>query len=65
MPPVPKHRTSHGRHRRRASHNALHLPHLVLCPRCHKPALPHRVCPECGYYRDMLVVPEKKEAKKK
>jgi len=23
---------------------------LVACPKCHKPAVPHRVCPACGYY---------------
>ena len=27
-----------------------------LCPQCHKPNLPHRVCPHCGTYkgRDVL-----------
>ena len=29
---------------------------MLLCPQCHKPKLPHRVCPHCGTYkgRDIL-----------
>ncbi len=36
---------------------------LVECPHCHAMILPHRVCPECGYYegRQVLVFEEKEE----
>ena len=25
------------------------------CPQCHEPKPPHRVCPNCGYYRGRQV----------
>jgi large subunit ribosomal protein L32 len=33
-------------------------PALSLCPKCHEPKLPHRVCPNCGYYDGKEVVSE-------
>ncbi|PIS41667.1 MAG: 50S ribosomal protein L32, partial [Candidatus Kerfeldbacteria bacterium CG08_land_8_20_14_0_20_42_7] len=37
------------------------------CPKCKKPARPHRICPNCGYYkgRDILQKDLKAERKKK
>ena len=29
---------------------------LVACPNCGEPHMPHRVCPECGYYKNRTVV---------
>ncbi|MCI1457105.1 MAG: 50S ribosomal protein L32, partial [Eubacterium sp.] len=31
-------------------------PGLSICPQCHQPKLPHRVCPNCNYYdgKDVL-----------
>ena len=31
-------------------------PGLSICPQCHEPKLPHRVCPNCNYYdgRDVM-----------
>ena len=29
------------------------------CPHCHEMKLPHRVCPNCGYYQGRLAVPPK------
>ena len=26
-----------------------------LCPQCHEPKAPHRICPHCGYYRQRQV----------
>ena len=47
---VPKKRTSSARRdKRRATYRAS-KPRLNLCPRCHSPRLPHRVCPTCGTY---------------
>jgi len=34
------------------------------CPKCHSPKLPHRVCPKCGTYKNVLVVPLKTEKEK-
>jgi len=33
------------------------MPTLSPCPRCRQPRIPHRVCPNCGYYhgREVLV----------
>lgn len=36
-------------HRRRPSEKKS-VPGVVICPQCQKPKLPHRVCPNCGYY---------------
>lgn len=48
---VPKRRTSHSRQGHRRSHDALKTPSLGRCPRCHQAAMPHRICPNCGWYR--------------
>jgi large subunit ribosomal protein L32 len=53
---VPKKRTSRARRdKRRATHKAA-TPRLNLCPRCHSPRLPHRVCPTCGTYAGREVI---------
>ena len=31
-------------------------PGLVACPNCGQPHVPHRVCPECGFYKGRTVV---------
>ncbi len=33
-------------------------PALSLCPQCHQPKLPHRVCPNCNYYDGKEIVAE-------
>lgn len=48
---VPKRRTSKTRKRLRRTHWKLTIPNISTCPQCHAPKLPHRVCPECGYYK--------------
>jgi large subunit ribosomal protein L32 len=35
------------------------VPALRRCPRCHEPALPHRVCKNCGTYAGREVVSHK------
>jgi large subunit ribosomal protein L32 len=53
---VPKRKTSRAvRDARRATHN-LSAPAVSVCPQCHEPKLPHRVCPSCGYYRGREIV---------
>ncbi|SNX55570.1 50S ribosomal protein L32 [Thermoanaerobacterium sp. RBIITD] len=59
--PVPKRRTSKARRdKRRHSYN-LSAPAYVLCPQCHEPKMPHRVCINCGYYdgKEVIKVEEK------
>lgn len=53
---VPKKKTSQARRDRRRSHLALKGPNLVACPRCSSPKVPHRVCPECGFYKGRTAV---------
>ncbi len=60
---VPKRRTSKAvRNQRRASNMKKFAPGLAVCPQCHQPKLPHRVCPNCGYYDGKNVMAESTEA---
>jgi len=53
---VPKRKTSRTvRDMRRANHK-IEAPAKSVCPQCHQPKLPHRVCPECGYYNGKEVI---------
>jgi large subunit ribosomal protein L32 len=65
MPPQPKRKISKGRRDRRRSHDALVISTLVTCPNCGESALPHTVCPSCGFYKGREVIEVKKEDKKK
>jgi large subunit ribosomal protein L32 len=61
--PLPKRRHSHARKNKRRSQYKLSAVNYIECPKCHSPKLPHRVCPNCGYYKDKIIVaPEEKEA---
>ncbi|WP_273846693.1 50S ribosomal protein L32 [Rubrobacter calidifluminis] len=53
---VPKRKTSRARRDRRRSHHALRPPGFVECPNCGEVHLPHRVCPNCGYYKGRTAV---------
>jgi large subunit ribosomal protein L32 len=58
---VPKKRQSNSRrNKRRANHDRIAPPTVVMCPQCSEPKLPHRVCGSCGYYngRQVLEVSE-------
>lgn len=59
---VPKRKVAHARQGDRRSHHALALPRLVECTHCHEMKLPHRVCPNCGYYDGRPVIEIKKKA---
>ena len=61
---VPKQKQSHSRtNKRRSTHKAAQ-PTVNECPQCHSPRLPHRVCPECGFYggRQVVTPPTSPEA---
>ncbi len=54
---VPKRKTSKAKTAsRRASSYRLNKATVVECPNCHETKLPHRVCPNCGYYDGKQVV---------
>jgi large subunit ribosomal protein L32 len=53
--PNPKRRHSKARRDRRRAHDHLRSPGLSVCPSCHEPKLPHRVCPRCGHYKGKAV----------
>ena len=61
--PVPKRRHSKSRGRKRRTHWKLEVPALSICPHCHEPKQPHRVCPSCGFYGDeeVIMVEQKKK----
>jgi large subunit ribosomal protein L32 len=52
---VPKQRQSHSRTNKRRAQHKISSPSLAHCPQCNSPRLPHRVCPECGYYNGKQV----------
>jgi len=58
--PVPKRRHSNSRTNKRRSNWKLVRPNLVNCSHCHQPRLPHRACPNCGYYggREIVAIKE-------
>lgn len=61
---VPKRRQSHARKNKRRSQYKMKKKDYIECPKCHSPKLPHRVCPNCGNYKDTVVVtPKEKEEK--
>jgi len=59
---VPKKKKSKSRRDMRRSHDRTQLPHTTLCPQCHEPALPHRVCPHCGMYRGKAIIQKVEES---
>ncbi len=52
----PKKRFSKSRRDKRAAQWKLTPPGLEECPHCHEPKLPHRVCPNCGRYKERQVI---------
>jgi large subunit ribosomal protein L32 len=61
MPPLPKRKHSKGRRDRRRAHDSLQARNLVQCSNCGEMRLPHRVCPNCGFYQGREVIEIEKE----
>jgi large subunit ribosomal protein L32 len=61
MTPHPKRKHSTGRRNRRRAHDALKPVNLTSCPNCGEMCLPHRVCPNCGFYQGREVIEVKKD----
>jgi large subunit ribosomal protein L32 len=55
----PKNRFSKARTARRRANWKLEKPNVLECPKCHAPKMPHRVCPECGFYKNREAVATK------
>ncbi len=59
--PLPKHRLSRSRRDKRRTHKKLQAASVGVCSHCNQPKLPHRACPNCGYYdKRMVVVPRER-----
>ncbi len=58
---LPTQKISRSRTRRRRAHHAKRPIHIVDCPRCNSPKLPHAACDNCGYVRPGLSLEVKKE----
>jgi large subunit ribosomal protein L32 len=58
--PNPKRRHSKTRTSKRRTHDTLTATATNLCPQCHEPKAPHRICTHCGHYkqRQVRAVPE-------
>ncbi len=66
---VPKKRTTSSKRNMRRSHHGLKATSLSTCSHCKRPAAPHRMCEQCGYYDgeevvDVLAKLTKRERKK-
>ncbi|TYP00249.1 LSU ribosomal protein L32P [Geothermobacter ehrlichii] len=48
---VPKKKTSKSKRDMRRAHDSLTPPGVSTCPQCNEPKQPHRVCPNCGFYK--------------
>lgn len=67
---VPKQRKTKARQGNRRSHHALSSMVFSLCAKCGKDVLPHRLCENCGTYRQREFVNvfaklDKKEKKRR
>lgn len=54
--PNPKRRHSKTRRDKRRTHYVGTAPTTGGCPNCGAMKLPHRACPECGYYNGRKII---------
>ena len=53
---VPRNRLSNARKNKRRAHHALDKTTFSKCSNCRITKVPHRVCPNCGYYKGRSVI---------
>ncbi len=53
---LPKTRISKARGRKRRTHYKASAVSVTECPQCNQAKMPHRACPNCGYYRGRPVI---------
>ena len=55
---VPKRKTGRMKTRSRYAANTRNVKTMQTspCPQCGAPKLPHRVCPNCGFYKNREVI---------
>jgi large subunit ribosomal protein L32 len=49
----------------RRSHHAVKAIQIQYCKQCNEPVMPHRVCPNCGFFQGRVVVTEEEAKEKK
>lgn len=54
--PVPKRHKTHSKAKMAGAHKSLKTRSLSVCPHCQEPKLPHRICKNCGYYKDKQIL---------
>ena len=59
---VPKRKTSRQKTRSRRAHHQVGKTNLAPCKNCGAFVKPHRICPECGWYKNSVVLPPKVKA---
>ena len=53
---LPKRRQSKARSRKRRTHYKSTTVSTTTCPQCNSTKMPHRACPNCGYYKGRPVI---------
>ena len=53
---LPKRRQSKARSRKRRTHYKSASVSTTTCPQCNSTKMPHRACPNCGYYKGRPVI---------
>ncbi len=53
---VQQRKVTRSRKNMRRSHHALDNPTLTSCSKCGQKIMPHRVCSNCGYYKNRKVI---------
>ncbi len=53
---VPKRKTGRARTNSRRSSHKLEATSTQVCPQCNSAKVPHRVCPECGFYNGREII---------
>ncbi len=57
--PNPTHRHSKSRSAKRRTHYKAFAPALSTCSNCGETKMPHRVCPNCGFYNGRSIITPK------